>query len=157
MRRRAGDRLAKVGAGLQLLVFAEEDFVLAQLGPEFRHLGLVGIVGGAQFGRIDHAIEVVDDAPGAAQGFGDLVLGGDEVFPAHFFHRRFQLRHRGARLGQQGIDGRRDMLVRDRVEAWQSGKIKQGIGIHRRFHINRAAMPPRGDSLDALGSLYRVH
>ena len=126
-RRQAG----KGGAGLQLLVFAEQDFILAQFGPEFRHLGLVRIVGGAQLGRVDHAVEVVDDAPGAAQGFADLVQRRDEAVPADFFHRRFELRHGGARLGQQGVDGRRDMLVRNRVEAWQSGKIKQGIGSHQ--------------------------
>ena len=69
------------GAGADRLVFGEQRFVLGQRGPEFGHLGLVVVVGGAQFGRVHHVVEVADHAPGAAQLFGRFFERDDEIVP----------------------------------------------------------------------------
>src|SRR5690606_19609772 len=56
-----------VGAELQCFVFGEQRQVLRQLGPELGDLGLVVVVSGTQFGRVDYGVQVTDDTPGAAQ------------------------------------------------------------------------------------------
>src|SRR5471032_3020170 len=122
-RRQAGE----AGVGLDGLVFVEQRLVLRQRGPELGDLGLVIVVGGAQLGRVDHIVQMADDAPGAAQQLGRVLQRRDEVVPRDLRHRRFQRGDDGAVLLQQRVDGGTDVVRRDGVEARQAGEIEQGI------------------------------
>ena len=48
-------------------VLGVEFFIRAQAGPELGDAGQGRVVGGAQFGRVCHPVQVADRAPGAAQ------------------------------------------------------------------------------------------
>jgi hypothetical protein len=124
-------------------VFVEQRQVLRRRGPEFDQPGFGFVVGGAQFGRIQHGVQMPHHAPGAAQLFGGVFQRFDKIFPGYFGHRRFQRRHHIARLRQEGIDGRFHMLGADRVEACQSGEIEQRIGGLRIQFGHIRFFPPR--------------
>jgi hypothetical protein len=119
---------AEFGRRAQCFVFAEQRFVLRQFGPELSYLGLVVVVGGAQFGRVDNIVQMADDAPGAAQQLGGVFQRRDEAVPAYLVRWRFQLRDDGAAFGQQRVDGRRDVLWLDGVETRQAGKVEERVG-----------------------------
>ncbi len=122
------------GAGLDRLVFGEQRLVLRQRGPELGDLRLVLVVGGAQRGRVDHVVEMVDHAPGAAQPLGGLLERGDEVVPGDLGAGRFERADDRAGVGDQLLDGGRDVLGFDGVEARQAAEVEQGIGgikVHR--------------------------
>jgi hypothetical protein len=125
--------LSVVGAGTDRLVFVEQDFVLAQRGPELGDLRLVFVVDRAQLGRVGHVVQVVDDAPGAAQALGRFLERDHEVIPGDLVGRRFEPGdHRGGLLDQL-LDGRGDVFRAEQVETRQAGKIEEGIaGV--RFH-----------------------
>ena len=111
----------------QQLVFFEQREILRQFSPEFRDLGLVFVIHGAQFRRIDDSIQMANDAPGAAELFGGFFERFDEAGPAHRRGGRRELRDDGAVFFQQRVDGRCNAFRLDRLEARQVGEIEQGI------------------------------
>ena len=109
------------------LVFREQAFVRTQPGPEVGDLGQHRVVGGAQLGRVGHAVEVADDAPGAAEPLGggfqhlrDVVPAAGEVGGGHGGQRLVGLR-------QQLVDGRGHVLGPDFVEAGEVGESEEWI------------------------------
>ena len=69
-RQRAGALLLGVEASrVNGFVLGVELFIRAQAGPELGDARQGRVVGGAQFGRVCHPVQVADCAPGAAQAF----------------------------------------------------------------------------------------
>ncbi|KAF1858236.1 hypothetical protein Lal_00014736 [Lupinus albus] len=125
----------ETGARAQLLVFAEQGFVLAQLRPELGDLRLVLVVGGTQLGRVHHVVQVVDHAPGTAEAFRRFLERDDEVVPRDVVGRRFGLLHGGACRRDQLLDRGRHVFRADQVEPGQPGKVEEGIGRFGRHHL----------------------
>ena len=125
----AGLRLLGIEAGgVNVFVFGVQALVAAQARPELGHAGQGGVVGGAQFGGVGHAVEVTDRTPGHAQPLGAHVQGLGNGFPV------------GRKVGggdgvqgffcggQQFVQGRGHMLGGDAVKKGQAGGVEQGVG-----------------------------
>ncbi|MDR6180599.1 hypothetical protein QE393_003859 [Pseudomonas sp. SORGH_AS 211] len=112
----------------QAAVGLEEVLVLADLGGIGRQLGQAGLVGGAQLGAVAHGVEVADGAPGLAQPIVQLVHRQHQAGPGGVFLLRLQqLGQGGTVLGQDGVDGRLDVLGLD------GGKGRQVVGLKQRI------------------------
>ena len=110
------------------LVLGVQAFVGAQAGPELGDLGQGLVVGGAQFGRVGHAVEVADCAPGTTQAFGGDVQHLGDARPVGREVGRGDPFQRGAGVGQQGVHGRHDLGRGDGVEQREVGGGEQGVG-----------------------------
>jgi hypothetical protein len=124
--RRQGGEL---GAVVQGLVLLEQREVLPDLGIEARDLGQHRVVGLAPLGHVEHAVQVADHAPGAAEALAGLFHRCDEAVPA-----------RGRGVGGEAFDERTilvdeaadrglDVLGPDVGEARHAGEVEQGIGV----------------------------
>jgi len=112
------------------LVFGVQALVGAQPGPELGHAGEGGVVGGAQLGRVGHAVEVADRAPGPAELFGRHIQHAGNAAPACRKVVGGDLRQCAFSLCQQIVHRRADMLGQDAVEQREVGKVKEWI-VHR--------------------------
>jgi hypothetical protein len=118
--------------------------VAAQARPEFGDAGQHFVVRGAQFGRVGDAVEVADDAPGAAE-----LLGGDVEHARHVAPFRGEIRLGDFGQGllgflQQCVHGGRDVLGADLVEEGEVLEVEEGIGGSAAHGVHFAA--GRGDS-----------
>ena len=116
------------GTGAQRLVLLEQLQVLPELGVEARHLGQHFVVGLAPGRHIVDRMQVADNAPGAAEG---LQAGGQragEIRPGGGCRIVGEAGDQVAAGGQQGFDGRFDVLGLDEIETGKIGEIEEGIG-----------------------------
>ncbi len=118
-----GRKRGESDAVAQGFILVEQRQVLPQLGPEFGQLGLVVVVGRAQFRRVDHGVKMTDHAPGARQAFGGVFQRFDEAVPGGRRVWGLQLGYGSTVLRQQGIEGGRDVFRLDGVETGQAGKV----------------------------------
>ncbi len=117
---------ASLRRGGQLLVLRVQRQVLSQRTAEARHLGQVGVVGLTQRRGVHHRLQMAHLAPGPPQALGGVVQRHHEAVPGDW-RDLLGLLHRGLGLGQQLVDGGRDMLGRDGIEARQAGEIEQRV------------------------------
>ena len=109
-------------------VLGVQALVSAQPGPELGNAWQGSVVGGTQLGRVGHAVEVADGAPGAAEVFGGDVQHPRDASPARRKIGLGDLAQSRFGTGQQFIHGGADMLGLDLVKQRERGGGKQGVG-----------------------------
>ena len=107
-------------------VLGEQALVSTQSGPEVGDAGQRLVVGGTQFRRVCHGIQVADDAPGAAQLLGGHIEHAGHACPVCREFRRGDGFQRLFGALQQFADGTLDLVGGDRVKAGQVGEVEQG-------------------------------
>ncbi|EJX01455.1 hypothetical protein EVA_10438 [gut metagenome] len=108
----------------------KERFVLGELDKELRDTGQFGIVGIAQGGRIDDALQVSDGFPGSSERESCLFQRFGDLFPGC---RRFGGRHLGDGVPQrsrQSPDGRGNMFWLDMTIVDQIVNMEERIVFH---------------------------
>ena len=100
-------------------VFGIQPLVGTQSGEKFGDFGQRLVVGGAQLGRIGHAVEVAHGAPGAAEFFGGHIQHGGNIRPAGGEVSGRDRFKRSAGTGQQQVNSRCDVVGLDLVKKWQ--------------------------------------
>ena len=115
------------GCSLQRLELPEQALMLAELGIVLGDLGQVLVVDRAQLGRVHHAVQVRDLAPGARQMLVGVFHGGHEGLPGWLSSIGCTGFHYLARVGQQLVHGGSDVFGADLGKTGQAGKIEQGI------------------------------
>jgi hypothetical protein len=106
------------------LVLGVQPLVGAQPGPKVGHARQGGVVGRAQLGRVGHAVEMADRAPGPAQPLGGHIEHRRNGAPLRLEGRIADPLERGIGQREQLVDGRCHMVRRDLVKQRQPGKIK---------------------------------
>ena len=109
------------------LVLGIQALIGAQAGPEFGHAGQRRVVGGPQFRRVGHAVEMAYGPPGGSQVLGGNVQHLGNGIPAG---RKFVGRDGfEGRIGllQQHIDRRGDVVRRDAVKLGEVGEVEEGV------------------------------
>ena len=119
--------LAIERGGVDGLVLGVQALIRGQACPELGDSGQCLVVSRAQRGRVGHAVEVADGAPGTAQLFGGNVkLTGDGVPVGRKVWRGDTLQRR-IRGHQQGVYRRGHVVRGDAVEQRQILEIEEGI------------------------------
>jgi hypothetical protein len=116
------------GAVAQRAVLLEQREVLADLGVEAGDLGQHVVVGLAPIRHVEHAVQVADHAPGAAEALAGLGQRSDEALPARRLGISQPLLDQLAVFVDQCANGGFDVLRTDGVETGQSGEVEQRIG-----------------------------
>jgi len=103
-----------------------ERTALSEAQPERDHLGLHGLVGGAQGIAVAHAHEVADDAPGGAEAVVHPLERLDDPREGRLDACLECLELRGE-LREQRAHGGLDVLGADAVEGRQAGRVQERI------------------------------
>ncbi len=117
----------KVGRGGERLVFSVEREVLREFGVVLRDLRQVGVIGFAYGLAVVDAVQVPDHAPGARKPLVRILERLHEFIPGRRRALPGQALDQRARLPEQRIDCRRDVLGFHCRKARQSGEIQQRI------------------------------
>ena len=132
---------------LEGAVLVEQRRVLSQLGPELGDLRQTRVIGGAQLGAIQHRMQVLDLPPGAGQALGRILERAHERIPCRRDLVGGDGADHGARLREQLVDRRGDMLGLEFRKAGKGGKVEEGVhrnGLNPWFagRRNAACSPP---------------
>ena len=122
------------GLRVNCLVLGVEALICAKPGIKLGDLGQHHVVGGTQFRRVGHSVEVGDCAPGSAQAVSRHIQHRRDSQPAGNKVGRCDGFKRGVGISQQCIDGGFDVLRLNLVKQRQIVKGKQGI-VHGKWGV----------------------
>jgi hypothetical protein len=117
-------------SGAQRLVLLEQGEVVPERGPVLDDLRLVLLVRLAQLRRVEHRVQVPDDAPGASEPLVRVLERLREPGPRRWRLGPREIVDQRPVVGEQVIDRGRDVLGLHRGEARQAREIEERVRVH---------------------------